>query len=432
MGGRKHSTSQTLYGATEWTLSNGVVVAVLPTDYTKDQIVFDIAKDGGLSLVSTEDLASFDDNLFRLWLNNAGISKFSGTQVSKMLTGKTLSVSPYIDELENGVTGNTSVKDLETTLQLIYLYFTDPRFDSKEYENGVQQIKSVLPNLVNQPNYKLQSELYNTIYGNNPRRQMISQETLWKASIDILERNYRALFADAAGAKMVIVGDVNLATLQPLVEKYIGALPKGKTPLNWVDRNVDIVKGRIENVFPVDMQTPKSTVLQVWSAPLAYSELTDAALDAISYILDIRYTNSLREDEGGTYGASTAARLTRRPKEEAMIQVYFDCRPSLCTKLRELAIAGIKDLAENGPTDDEIQSAVLNLKKNLPESRVNNIYWRNNLDLFYKYGDDRDNLREAALNTLDRATVQNVLKAIINSNNLIELVMVPGNVAEAE
>ncbi len=431
-GGKVVKTAQTLYGATEWTLSNGVVVSVLPTDYTKDQIVFDIAKDGGKSLIATADLASFDDSIFGLWLNNAGISQFSGTQQSKMLTGKTLSVTPYIDDLENGVSGSTSVKDLETTLQLIYLYFTDPRFDQKEFDNGIQQIKAVLPNLMNQPNYKLQSQLYSTLYGNHPRRQMLSQETLWKASLDILERNYRALFADAAGAKMVIVGDVNLATLQPLVEKYIGALPKGKAPLKWIDQHEDIVKGRVEKVFAVNMQTPKSTVLQVWSAPLPYSELTNAALDVISYILDIRYVNSLREEEGGTYGASTATRLARRPKEEALIQVYFDCRPSLCSKLRELAIAGIKDLAESGPTDDEIQSAILNLKKNLPESRVTNMYWRNSLDNFYKYGDDRDALREAALNSLDKATVQNTLKAILNANNLIELVMVPDNAAEAE
>ena len=431
-GGKVDKTTPTLYGATEWTLSHGVQVTVLPTDYTKDQIVFDLSKDGGKSLIATADLASFDDSVFGLWMNNAGISQFSGTQVSKMLTGKTLSVTPYIDNLENGVSGSTSVKDLETTLQLIYLYFTDPRFDAKEFDNGIAQIKAVLPNLVNQPNYKLQSQLYSTLYGNNPRRQMISEQTLWKASLDILERNYRALFADAAGAKMVIVGDVNLETLKPLVEKYIGALPKGKAPLKWIDTNEDIVKGRVEKVFSVDMQTPKSTVLQVWSAPIAYTEEAQAALEAVSYILDIRYVNSLREEEGGTYGASTNANISRRPKQEALIQVYFDCRPSVCDRLRELAIEGIRDLAANGPTDDEVNSAILNLKKNIPENRVSNMYWRNALDQHYKYGNDRDAEREAAINALSKETIQKTLQAVLAADNFVELVMKPAATAEAE
>ena len=430
-GSKVKKTAKTIYDATQWTLKNGVKVVVLPTDYTKDQILFDIYKDGGTSLISDADIASFDDNIYSLWMNNAGVSQFSGTQVSKMLTGKTLSVTPYFDRLEHGVSGNTTAKDLETTLQLIYLYFADPRFDQKEYDNAIGQITAVLPNLENQPNYKLQKELYKAIY-DTPRREMISAEKVEKASLATIEKNYRRLFADAAGATMVIVGDVDVDALKPLVEKYIGSIPKGKKAFKWIDTHEDIRSGRIDDVFAVDMQTPMSTVVQVWSAPLGYTEERQAALDAISYILDIRYTNSLREDEGGTYGASTQGMIQRRPTDQTLIQVVFACRPSLCDKLRSLAIAGIRDLAENGPTDDEVTSAVLNLKKNLPESRVNNSYWRGSIENYLKYGEDRDALREAALNNLNKESIQKFLQEILAADNLAEIVMKPANTAEAE
>jgi len=431
-GSKVKKTAKAIYGATQWTLKNGVKVIVLPTDYTKDQILLNLNKDGGLSLVSNEDMPSMDQNIFALYQSNTGVAGFSGTQVSKMLTGKSVSVTPYIGQLETGIRGTSTQKDLETAFQLLYLYWMDPRFDPKEYENGIQQLKAILPNLQNQPTYKLQTEMYKTLYGDHPRRQMISAETLEKANLETLEKVYRSLFSDIAGATMTIVGDVDLETVKPLVEKYIGSLPKGKKAAKWVDTHEDIVKGRVENIFAVDMQTPKSTVLQVWTADMPYTELDAAALDVVSYILDIRYTNSLREDEGGTYGASTAAQINRRPKEQALIQVTFDCRPSVCDKLRSLAIEGIRDLAENGPTDEEMDNAVKNLRKNIPENRVNNAYWRNSIEIHERYGEDRDAAREAAINALTKETVRQTLQRILAQDNLIELVMKPANTAETE
>ena len=431
-GGKIAKTGTTLYGATEWTLKNGVKVIVYPTDLQKDQILFTLTKQGGLSLIPTEDLASFDDNLVMLFERNSGVSSFSGTTVSKMLTGKNLSVAPFIGSLDHGISGRSTVKDLETAFQLLYLQFVDPRFDPEEWQNGVDQITAILPNLVNQPNYKLQTELYKTLYGNHPRKEMISAEKIAKANLATLEKNYRKLFADAAGASLVIVGDVNSEALKPLVEKYIGSLPKGKKALNWVDTHEDVVKGNIQNIFEVDMQTPKSTVLQVYSADIPFSYEKSAAMEAISYILDMRYVESLREEEGGTYGASTNALLDRRPKESALIQVYFDCKPALCDKLRELAVKGMKDLAANGPTEEEVNMAKLNLQKNIPESRQRNTWWKNGIEMYLLYGTDRDALYEAAVNSLSKELIQNTLNEVIGQNNFIEMVMKPANTAEAE
>ena len=431
-GAKIAKTASTIYGATQWTLKNGVQVIVYPTDLQKDQILFNLYKDGGTSLISDEDLASFESNVLALFQSNSGVSAFSGTTVSKMLTGKNLSVNPYFSKLENGINGNSTVKDFETAMQLVYLYYMDPRFDPEEWQNGIDQIKSILPNLVNQPNYKLQTELYKTLYGGNPRHQMISDEVLAKANLATVEKNWKALFADAAGAKLVIVGDVNPEAIKPVVEKYIGSLPKGKKALKWVDNNDDIVKGRIQKVIEVDMQTPKSTVLQVYTANVPYSYEKDAAMDAISYILDMHYTESLREEEGGTYGASTSATFSRRPKEQALIQIYFDCKPALCDKLRELAIKGIKDFAANGPTDEELNMVKLNLQKNIPESRQRNSWWRNNIELYLTYGQDRDAAYEAAVNGLTKESIQATLQEILAQDNFIELVMKPAATAEAE
>jgi len=422
----------TIYGATEWTLKNGVKVIVYPTDLQKDQILFNIYKDGGTSLISTDDIASFDDNLLGSFIQNSGVAEFSNTTVAKMLTGKNLSVTPFFDPLENGINGRSTVKDLETALQLVYLYWTKPRFDAEEWQSAVDQLNAVLPNLQNQPNYKFQEQLYKTMFSDNARRQMISMEKLERANLATVEKNWRKLFADAAGATMVIVGDVNPETLKPLVEKYIGSLPKGKKPLQWVDPREYMAKGHVENVFNVDMQTPKSTVYQIYNADIEYSYTKAAAMEAISYIMDMRYTNSLREEEGGTYGASTTGNIKRRPQQVAMFLVGWDCKPALCDKLRQLAINGLKDLAENGATDDEFASAKLNLQKNLPESRQRNNWWLNSIELYLTYGQDRDKLYEEAINNLAKEDLTSLLQEILAQGNFIEVVMKPAATAEAE
>ena len=431
-GAKVKKTGVSAYNATEWTLKNGVRVLVYPTDFTKDQILIDIYEDGGRSLIETADLPSFDENIFGLYLNNTGIAGFSGTQVSKMLTGKTLSINPYIDALKHGVSGTSSVKDLETALQLAYLYYTEPRFDEEEFQNGIEQIKAILPNLMSNPSFKFGEILTNTMYGNNPRRTQITPETLEKADIKTLERVYRGLFDNAAGVTAVFVGDINPEALKPLAEKYLGSLKKGKKASKWIDRKEDIVKGAVEKVTPLKMQTPKSTVCNLYSLDMPYSAATQVALDAVKYILDMRYVTSLREEEGGTYGAGVGVNLREDPTGLALIQVYFDCKPALCEKLRTLAKQGIEQLAAEGPTAEEMNMTKLNLEKNVPESRIRNGYWQNCIEEYLDHGRLYDSEYEAAVKALTAEQVQGTLKAILASGNVVEVVVVPDGAAEKE
>ena len=130
-------TEEGIYGSTVWTLKNGLKVVVLPTEYKMDQIIFSLQKDGGLSLISDEDLPSFEDNIWTLFTMNSGVSGFAGTDLSKMLAGKHVNVTPYIGSLRHGISGSTAPKDLETAFQLMYLYFMDPRFDENEFQTGI-------------------------------------------------------------------------------------------------------------------------------------------------------------------------------------------------------------------------------------------------------------------------------------------------------
>ena len=425
-GSKVKKEGETIYGATEWTLKNGVKVVVLPTQYKKDQVMFNLSKDGGMSLVAVEDQASFEDNIWSVFMSNAGLSKFSGTQIPKMLAGKTLSVSPYIGGTKHGVSGSSTPKDFETALQIAYLYFADPRFDEKEYEAGIQQIKAVLPNIANNPQFIFQNEMRKILYGNDPRVIELNDETLAKANLATIERVYRSLFNDAAGATLRIVGNVNPDEIKPLVEKYIGSIAKGKKAAQVNKDNLaKLVKGKVDETVKIAMATPKSTVLQVYTAYMPVDTKTEVALEVANYVLDMIYTKTIREDEGGTYGVGTAMSGQREPEERVVIQVSFDTNPEQAPKLRQLAIKGLKELAENGPELDKFNMAIENFKKNIPETRLNNSYWMSNISEYLEHGYDYDAEYEAAVNSVTPEDVKAVLQAVLAQNNFIEITSAP-------
>ncbi|MCR5070776.1 MAG: insulinase family protein [Bacteroidales bacterium] len=422
-GSKASKVKDGIYGAKTFTLTNGVTVWLLPTDHEKDRIIMNYSKDGGRSLLSDEEVFSFDSNLWSLYIQNSGIGEFPATTVRKMLAGKQVSGSPYINGYTHGISGTTTVKDLETALQIFYLYITAPRFDETEYTQGRSQIEAVLPNLMTQSNYKLNKALYDHVY-DSPRRFMISDEVLAKASLSTLESAYKRLFADAAGARLVVVGDFNVDEIMPLICKYAGSIPAGKKAAKAEYRGDGISTADRQYDFKAQMATPMVTVLQVYNTLKAYSVADEVANDALSYILDMLYTETLREDEGGTYGASTSDDVSTKPDERHMMQVLFQTNVESADKLRDLAKSGFKGIAENGPTAEQFDKTVKNLQKMIPENRQRNNYWASMIMTNARFGFDFDKEYEAAVNALTPAQIQAAAQELLNGN-MIEIVMRP-------
>lgn len=423
-------SGSSIYGSTEWILKNGVKVIVLPTEHKKDQILFTLYKAGGQNLISDEDMTSFDSTIYGTFDAMQGVSKFKGTEVTKMLSGKNLQVGAFIDGLYNGVSGSSSVKDLETALQLVYLTYTDPRFDQEEWDNAIAQLKAVLPNALGTPQFKLQKDLNDFLYGGNPRRQFISMETLEKANLQTVEKNYRKLFASAAGSVMVITGDVDVETLKPLVEKYIGSLPKGKKTKGIKDLAPRLVKGENIKTIQTDMETPKSTVVEIYSDYRPYTVKDDVLARAVSYVLDQIYVDTMREDEGGTYGASSSANAGLEPEPMYIMQVAFECKPEMTDKLRAMARDEFRKLADNGPTDEQFNRTLENFKKNVPENRISNSYWMNNLVRFAKFGFDYDKEYEEAVSSMTKEDIRDAARRLFESGNFLEFAQMPGKTTE--
>ncbi len=418
------SKKEGISGSREIVLGNGLKLILLANDHEKNKIRFNIYKKGGRSLIATKDLATFDENIWGQYLSNTGVASFSGTTVSKMLAGKDLSVSPYISKYTNGVRGQSSPQDLETALQLLYLYYTSPRFDKDEFQKGITQLSNLLPNLKNNPNWALQQHLLPAIF-NSPRRFALDETVLAKAKLATLEKVYTQLFKDVNGATCILVGDFNPDELVPMLQLYLGSLPGGRKTTDWKYQGDDIRNGLFTDDFKTTMETPKVTVVQVYSLEEPWSLKEEITFDALSNILDMVYTETLREDEGGTYGAQAMSSCSNAPHAQGVMQVVFETNPDSADKLIAMAKDGVKKIAENGPDAEKFDRTVKNLEKKIPEDRIANWYWMEQLMQANNYGVDYDGNIEAVVKSLTPDDIKTLATRLLASGNFIEVVMRP-------
>src|SRR5678815_3683285 len=208
---------------TEWELSNGVKVVLKPTNLKPDEIVFQAISNGGTSLASDADFipASTAVNL----VTAGGLGKFNLVDLRKTLTGKVASARPFISEIQEGVSGGASRKDLETMFQLIYLTFTAPRLDRDAFTVQVTQAKTILANQEADPDYAFSKAINDALYGNHPRRQPTTLDTIAKWDLDKSMAFYKQRFADASDFTFIMIGDFDLPMMKPFAEKYLASLP---------------------------------------------------------------------------------------------------------------------------------------------------------------------------------------------------------------
>ncbi len=137
------------------------------------------------------------------------------------------------------------------------------------------------------------------------------------------------------------------------------------------------------------------------------------------------YTKTIREQEGGTYGVSSSRHAQIDPENRIMVQVHFDTNPESAERLGGLAVKYRKELAQNGPTEEEVTMAKENLKKNIPESRIRNGYWNQAINYNTRHGVDYDAAYEAAVESVTAKDIKTVLQAVIAQDNFIQMTLVP-------
>jgi zinc protease len=413
-------------GITEWKLSNGVRVAIKPTTFKEDEVVFRAFSPGGTSLVGDDDLV-WAESAAPI-IVNSGLGPFSRIELGKMLSDKIAGATPYIGELEEGLSGSASVKDLETMFQLIYMRFTEPRADPDIFKIVQSQSKMLLANQKATPEFAFSEALSEALTQNHPRERTPTPEMFDRLDLDKSMAFYKDRFADASDFTFVFVGTIDPATLKPLVEKYLASLPSIGRKETWKDHNVrppsKIVERRVEKGLE-----PKSQSELIFTGPMTYNQEQRIALRAVAAVLQTRLREVLREDLGGTYSVSASAGYTKIPRQEYSFTIDFGSSPDRADELMKRVFAEIETFKKDGPTDKQVADAKEAFIRDQEVNLKSNAYLVSQLTGKYQHGEEAEigYLWELAswYNKLTPAGIRDSARLYLNTDRYVKVVLVP-------
>ncbi len=411
-------------GVTIWTLKNGIRVVIKPTDFKNDQILLTAFSQGGYSLYPIKDLPSA--RLAATLVSNSGIGDFGRVELDKFLSDKNVSVSPYIGLYREGFQGRSDVKDFETMLQMIYLYFTQPRFDKDAYQAAIEQQRAIMENKANDPQSVWSDTLRAVLNNYSPYRMPLNVNTLEKVDFQRAYDIFRERFSDPASFTFVLVGNVNLDKARPLIEKYFGSLPKKDNKEHYRDVNASLPVSQVIEKIVYKGSDPKSLVYMVYTGDYNYSLRNRLLIKGVSEIMTGRLLDTVREAQALTYSIMAYPQFYKVPKDQYMVGIFYSTSPDTLKYTEKKVLAVNKSLV-NGITDKEYKSTIQKLTKEYETNIKTNRYWLDNLSQMYMYGlkpefvTDYQNI----VNSITKDDLIQAAKKYINDNSFIFVALKP-------
>ena len=419
--GKIIKTENGAYGTTILSLSNGARVIIKPTDFKADEILLKAYSPGGNSQYPDSELVNFQN--IDAVIDASGLGNFSSTNLVKALAGKKVSLDSFIGGLTENLVGNSSPKDLETLMQLLYLSFTAPRMDNDAFTSYKTRMKASLANQEANPSIALIDTLRSAFYNNHPRAKRIKADMVDQIDYNKIMDMYKDRFKDASDFTFILVGNVDIEKATPLIETYIASLPSIKRKENFKDNKLYFRKGEYKNVFSKKMEIPKATVVLMYNGKLPYNMKNSIMMSMFDQILDIIFTEEVREKEGGTYGVGTSGELSKYPREEALLQISFDTNPELREKMTNIISEQLNKFATEGPSDVNLNKVKEFMLKKHNENLKENSYWLSLINEYYWNNTDMNDNYEALVNSITKEDLMKFAKSFLNQKNVVEVSM---------
>ncbi len=414
-------------GTIDLTLSNGVTITLKPTNFKNDEIMMDAWRWGGWQKFPLED----KDNAKHAaeLVNVMGVKDMSPTDLQKFLSGKTVEVFPYLNDHEEGIEGNSSVKDFETFLQLINLYFTHPRKDEGLFNSYVTKQKGQLQFLKANPRYFFQDTLTKIVYNGSPWVSALpTVQEFENLKLDKVLSIYNQVYSNADGMHFTFVGNVDPDKAKLLFEKYLGSLPGKPEEHKYKDNGVRPVQGTVLANIKKGKE-PQSFINLMWAGETQYSREENMAFKALIDALNIKIIEKLREEMSGIYGGGLNGSIQKRPYVHYTISANIPCGPENVDKLTSALFDIIRNAQEKGVDQKDLDKVKETWKKQYRVSLQNNEAWLTNLSNSFIDQNNPENILDYE-QKVDALTVQDLQKAaqkFLSTTSYIKAVLYPEN-----
>ncbi|MBR5456644.1 MAG: insulinase family protein [Bacteroidaceae bacterium] len=422
-GGKVVKSEEGMWGSTVWTLSNGIKVVLKVTDFKADAISMSGYRVGGTNRYPDEERVNI--SMMSALSSIGGYGAFDAMQLGKKMSGSTASASVGSSSLYDFINGSCSPKDAEAMFQLMYLKYTSPRKDMKAFESYTTRMRNSLKDRNLNPNTALNDTLVSALYMNHPRVMPVLAADIDKVDYDRCLEIYKERTSDATGFVFVIVGNIDIDGIKPLIERYIGALPCSGKVEEIVKTTVETRTGVYRNNFKNKMENPTGTENIIYAGKIDPSFKNRITMSFLKQILDIVYTEEVREKEGGTYGVSVGGNITVKPEGKYSLMVSFKMAPERREELAAIIVREFEKIAANGPVAEHIEKVRSHMLKSFEETKKNNSAWMSWLSGYYFDDEDKYSGYEALVNGISAEDIRLLAKYILDQGNFIEVSMTP-------
>lgn len=412
----------TLFDAVVLKLSNGARVVLKHTDLKKDEIQMTATSPGGSSLFGNEESKNL--KVFNPVVALGGLGSFSAIDLGKKLAGKKVACSASLGLDNESLNGYSSPDDIQTLFELIYLTISSPRMDEEAFQSFETRMKADLENAKLDPSYTFNDSIVKIVYDNHPRAVALQPEDFDRISYPRIMEMYRERFGDVSDFTFTFVGNLDMDRMKPLVCQYIASLPgKGRIDKAREEALPEIRKGACDVHFQREMQTPKASVFQYYSTTTEYDLKSLVTASLFSQILDLVYTETIRESEGASYGVYAQASISDFPAGQTTLLISFDTDPDKWEHMNRIVDEQLHIIAEKGPDTVKFQKSKDNLAKKYAERLQENGYWLGVIDTYYFRQVDLNTDYQKILECITPADIQHFAASLVNSGNRIEVVM---------
>ena len=299
-GGIVNETYEESTGITTMTLRNGATVRLKPTTFKNNEVLFNAFSLGGEWAYG--DTADINVRLMDQVIEECALGGHTINQLNRMLSGRQLGISFILNDPNEQLSGGCQSAELETLLQLCYLYFTDVSLDEEAFQGLKTRIRSQVSQASYNPKLIYSDSIGSTIYQGNPMYRNIKPE-----EVDLLDGErvlelYRQRVVNAGDYTFSIVGAFNVDDVRPLIRKYLASLPdNGKRETYGSGYRPAMATGEVDNFFEVPMRNPKTSVYVSIMGDKPYSFDDEFMMDLVGEAVGTALLTFLRHEKHGTY-----------------------------------------------------------------------------------------------------------------------------------
>ncbi len=344
---------------TTWTFDNGVTVSHRHSDVADNAFSLRAASAGGWSTFPQDHPGANTaipgvaiDAVFR-----GGVGPHDALTLDRFLSTKNVGLVGFIEQSEEGFSGESATRDAEVLFQLLHLFITEPRVDDVAFRTAIDEAEQNLAINQTHVDRRAISTLVDLVYDGDPaQHQAATQEQLDALTEQTALEIYKARLGKVDDLAVAIVGDIDRSTVADLAARYLGSLQAGEAD-TWVDLGYELPTGQQSASVELSEGAADGGMFVFHARPTELTAKNRVTANLLQGVINNRIIERIREELGASYGGSASISFRREPEPSIRSFMSISGDPTRLDEIRSVLMEELEAIATSGVTADQFEQA---------------------------------------------------------------------------